>query len=325
MTSRRRISKDLVSEVMFAADLRCCMCESGAGLLPPRLHGGQVHHLDGNHANNTKDNLVWLCLEHHEQAGTRGKAVRHLSADVIRRYRNMLENHIRRHRGMQRLQESKPRDRSAFAEALDAMVVLDIAKLGHRAGDDWPNIYETLSGFSAYPDSIGVPARQAIMEYAEAIARRTRSDMPAGVAKRLRDVAIETSELYFLGDRLTGRELKTTTFLRESAAEVGHSLVYDGALRLGSLGIVDAGAEVLWRVLAVATLSKNRVLRKAAMDGFAGGFDGAARGEQPDATTLLTIYRDCGLRGELSHPSFPESILIRRDAEAREERRLANR
>ena len=81
MTKKRiPIPKSLATEVMFAADRTCCVCrENGKAV--------QIHHIDGDASNNTLENLVVLCLEHHNQTQIVGGFGRKLDAPLVTRYR----------------------------------------------------------------------------------------------------------------------------------------------------------------------------------------------------------------------------------------------
>lgn len=75
------IPKDLAADVMFAADRTCCVCrENGKAV--------QIHHIDGDPSNNTLENLVVLCLEHHDQTQIKGGFGRKLDAAQVTRYRD---------------------------------------------------------------------------------------------------------------------------------------------------------------------------------------------------------------------------------------------
>ena len=55
---RTNVPRRLAGEVVFAVDMRCCICEAVSGL-PPRLRSGQIHHLDSDLSNHKRENLVW--------------------------------------------------------------------------------------------------------------------------------------------------------------------------------------------------------------------------------------------------------------------------
>lgn len=87
---RSPISEDTQNSVLLKSRRRCCLCFW--------LHGrdevmkGQVAHLDRNPENSSEDNLVFLCLEHHDEydgatrlaKGLRKKEVRHWRDELYR-------------------------------------------------------------------------------------------------------------------------------------------------------------------------------------------------------------------------------------------------
>lgn len=75
------IPEALAAEVMFAADRTCCVCRENEKAV-------QIHHIDGDPSNNTLENLVVLCLEHHYQTQTSGGFGRKLNASLVTRYRD---------------------------------------------------------------------------------------------------------------------------------------------------------------------------------------------------------------------------------------------
>lgn len=81
------IPKDLAADVLFAADRTCCVCrENGKAV--------QIHHIDGDPSNNTQENLVVLCLEHHNQTQITGGFGRKLDAPLVTRYRDEWLKHV---------------------------------------------------------------------------------------------------------------------------------------------------------------------------------------------------------------------------------------
>ena len=86
MTERRsRLPKKLSNKLLVEANHTCTICGRP---------GVQIHHIDGNSSNNSEDNLIVLCLKHHDEA-ERSKAGRGLSAnltpDQLREYKRRLK------------------------------------------------------------------------------------------------------------------------------------------------------------------------------------------------------------------------------------------
>lgn len=72
MTSRKRIPANLKDKLLVEANHACTIC----GRSPV-----QIHHIDGNSAKNIEDNLIVLCLNHHDEA-ERGKTSKGLSSNL---------------------------------------------------------------------------------------------------------------------------------------------------------------------------------------------------------------------------------------------------
>lgn len=66
-SDRKRVAlpKDVETIVLTKCMRRCCLCWELEHKDNPVL-GGQIAHLDHNPGNNDPDNLVWLCLAHHD-------------------------------------------------------------------------------------------------------------------------------------------------------------------------------------------------------------------------------------------------------------------
>src|SRR5262245_45437608 len=79
MKERTPIPDTLAARVMFASDRTCCVCR----LEKLKV---QIHHIDGNPANNSFDNLSVICLYCHSDAHTNGAFVRNLTPDLVRLY-----------------------------------------------------------------------------------------------------------------------------------------------------------------------------------------------------------------------------------------------
>ena len=71
----------IAAAVLFASDNTCCICQERGKTV-------QIHHLDGNPCDHTVDNLSVLCLECHNQTQTRGGFGRHLTEEVVIKYRD---------------------------------------------------------------------------------------------------------------------------------------------------------------------------------------------------------------------------------------------
>ena len=85
---RKKIPVTTADQVMFDNDHTCCICRV-------RFRPVQIHHIDGNPNNNSRDNLSVLCLEHHNQATYPQGFSRRISPGEIRKYKTDWEEIVR--------------------------------------------------------------------------------------------------------------------------------------------------------------------------------------------------------------------------------------
>ncbi len=84
MRHRKKIPREIVAAVVARCRRRCCICY---GLQTDKSEKkGQIAHLDHESSNNALDNLVFLCLEHHDQYDTSTSQSKGLTAEELRRY-----------------------------------------------------------------------------------------------------------------------------------------------------------------------------------------------------------------------------------------------
>jgi uncharacterized coiled-coil protein SlyX len=86
--SIRRRNTIIETEVLRRSGRRCCLC---FGLCRDfEVKQGQIAHLDRDSANTTIENLVFLCLEHHNQYDTRTSQSKGLTIQEVKAYREEL-------------------------------------------------------------------------------------------------------------------------------------------------------------------------------------------------------------------------------------------
>lgn len=82
MTKKRTpISPDQSAQILFASDRTCCICNI-------RGKRVQIHHIDEDPNNNAFENLSVLCFDCHDETQIRGGFGKHLTAPVVKKYRD---------------------------------------------------------------------------------------------------------------------------------------------------------------------------------------------------------------------------------------------
>ena len=85
---RKAVPQETQVEVLAACRRRCAICFGLNGDIG--IKSGQIAHLDRDPSNPSVDNLVFLCLEHHDQFDSRTSQSKGLTADEVRRFRQEL-------------------------------------------------------------------------------------------------------------------------------------------------------------------------------------------------------------------------------------------
>lgn len=88
MRTRQTPSKAVENRVLIASRRRCCLCvylEDRRDIRP-----GQIAHLNRDPRDASFENLVWLCLEHHDAFDTRTSQSKGFSPAEVRHYRDRL-------------------------------------------------------------------------------------------------------------------------------------------------------------------------------------------------------------------------------------------
>lgn len=80
--------RSVETQVLLASRRRCCLCV----FLDDRdeVRKGQVAHLNRDPSDSSFENLVWLCLEHHDEYDGRTSQSKGLTPDEVRHYRDQL-------------------------------------------------------------------------------------------------------------------------------------------------------------------------------------------------------------------------------------------
>lgn len=92
MATRATISPVVMADVLVASRRRCCLCFALSNDAGEKK--GQVAHLDRDSSNSSRDNLVFLCLDHHDQYDSRTSQAKGLTIDEVRQYRSQLQRYV---------------------------------------------------------------------------------------------------------------------------------------------------------------------------------------------------------------------------------------
>jgi len=89
---RASIPEAVQTAVLLRSRRRCCLC---FGLnRDTGMKNGQIAHIDRDHANATEDNLVFLCLEHHDAYDSRPSQRKGFTRAEVKAYRAELSRSL---------------------------------------------------------------------------------------------------------------------------------------------------------------------------------------------------------------------------------------
>lgn len=90
---RKRIASVVETKLLTLSRRRCCVCaslENDSGVKTD----GQIAHVDRNRTNNELDNLVYLCLRHHDLYDTVRRQSKGITAQELKHYRGELYQNL---------------------------------------------------------------------------------------------------------------------------------------------------------------------------------------------------------------------------------------
>ena len=88
MAKRIKVPPETATKVLLKSGRRCCLCVALLG--DSEVKNGQIAHLDQNSSNNDISNLVFLCLDHHDEYDSKTSQSKGFAESEVRTYRDQL-------------------------------------------------------------------------------------------------------------------------------------------------------------------------------------------------------------------------------------------
>ena len=88
MSKRTKPSSKNETQLFLKSGRRCCICYNLNGDFTEKH--GQVAHLNRDPSNSLLENLVWLCLSHHDEHDTKRSQTKRYTVHEVRKYRSIL-------------------------------------------------------------------------------------------------------------------------------------------------------------------------------------------------------------------------------------------
>lgn len=170
---RKKTNKNIEADVLVDSRRRCCICFGLNRDL--EVKKGQIAHLDKDSSNNAYDNLVFLCIEHHEQYDLKTSQSKNFTITEAKRYREELkENFLTAKKPLQKSKDKKNLTSEEYKKEEIRKVLIEILT------EDG-----TISQYSYVAHKIGLPAR-TVENFLNELAQenRLRIDRPRGSTKK---------------------------------------------------------------------------------------------------------------------------------------------
>ncbi len=87
-SKRATVGEKVATDVLVASNRRCCLCYFVDRTKRPRR--GQIAHLDHDASNSDFSNLVFLCLDHHDEFDSRPSQSKGFTTGEVKEYRDRL-------------------------------------------------------------------------------------------------------------------------------------------------------------------------------------------------------------------------------------------
>jgi len=321
MARRSKIPTGRADAFLFDSDMSCCICQK-------RKKSLQLHHIDGDNANHASDNIAVLCHDHHSQATATPGLGRGLSPGIVKRYRDdwlatvLVRRECAKARslvsGSESMQASNTglpqwlTDRHMLHELLiSAVACNDVRKVRDRLTTaDWVDQAQILQELHPFIEfDAGYEVRREVLYTLSLLVDRTRQGMPASLAHQIEHLILPSLPIMSLVVRYRQPISSETDELLRSAVEIGFGLAYDGVKYLTNIGVVAAGARILFIVLRFAHLNDLVELKRHVLDEFARVESDAVAKEFDDAKRWLEFERlDALAVGSDPLPAMPKDV-----------------
>jgi len=300
--SRKKISTNVESEVMFMSNLQCCI-DSKRGM--------HIHHIDENPQNNELDNLVLLCFECHDRASIKGGLSKKLSAKTIIKFRDHHYKVIETERNKSLDLVTKKITNPSYEDFVNASIIgsilVEISKIKREYNIfilmDRNEILEKLLTFTDY----NVPRISfEIFAFLEKVAYETRAGLPLNMIYTI----VRIVERYFPPHQktLNQKQIEETGKL---AINICRTIIYDTSIHSHKFRSMMYGYSLLKYIYLKSTEVGNKFLVsqvKLTLSEMASHLKRPERNDLEMATLMLKIYTDDIIKKSYHYPDFNDDL-----------------
>lgn len=273
--------------------------------------GDQIHHLDGDPANNKFDNLVFLCFDCHHDATVNNGLRKKLTKETLIKYRDQLykQNESQRAAAIKNMDHpvSKLSETVLLNAAMDALILLEIEKIKKEFGSanlsDRKKILDKLDVYEKYNSA---RISYEVLTLLISASYTTRDNMSEELA----------SQVHFLvvGFLPVGKERAKPNDKVElgwQALQVCSNLFYDSVIHLKNLRITQWALLTFKAVYWYSKRENLKELSKKVNETFTELEGYLVRPERTDmgfARELVEVYKKDLVNSSISFPPIPPAL-----------------
>jgi hypothetical protein len=308
MTNRKtKIPSKVEAEVMFKSHLQCCVCQE---------KGDHIHHLDANPSNNSIDNLVLLCFNHHNEATIKGSLSKKLSQQTILKFREHHYHLIENARQKQIEAFDSPvealTEEKLLSASKNAAIIIEIEKIKEQYfSEGWAQRGDILGQLTKFVNHSNHRLVLEIFEFLSLISTQTRG----GMTYRLASSVFETV-LDFFPSFKDEEERVQTIELAKICIHLGNNMAYDSFIHLRNVSVAMWGLTIIKFIYRFAKKSGFSDLNdeiNQVYDELESTLRRSERTDLGDAQEIVKIFRKDLEEWDLSFPSLPPYLMKRLD------------
>jgi hypothetical protein len=214
------------------------------------VRGHQIHHIDGDSTNNDFDNLIFLCIDHHDDAtivlNKSPRLIKRLTPTQLKAARDKHYRQIERKKELE-LKHYKATlknvtEENLYRAALDANIMIELLKIKDLCYEshDWQKRAKEIEKIRIYSENSSLHISREVLNFMYCLAGMTRADMPSDFSDLIESIVLD----YFPYPNNT-QERKVVEELAEGCAKIASDIIYDAFIHLGNFAVASSGFFIL--------------------------------------------------------------------------------
>jgi hypothetical protein len=302
---RIKIPRKVEDDVMFKSRGKC-YCGK---------RGDEIHHIDGNPANNDFNNLVLICHDHHDDASVKNGLKKRLSPTQIKQRRNDLyaKNEVKSRIELKHYKSTlkKITQEDLYRAALDANIIVEIIKVSSEFHEErnWEKRSEIIRKLRKYSEHKSIRISNEVFEFLLDVSGYTRGGMTSDISGWILSIIIE---FFPYSDNPKDKELIIN--IAETCGNIAFGISYDAFIHLGNLAVAESGLEILKYICNSSKALKIPEMRNITLHQYSELEETLQRPERNDlqnAKRLLKVYKnDIDTHGLMTPNDLPSDLFL---------------